>query len=280
MSTQRIITLNSVHGRGKPSNFTFFLKEPLRLDDSGKYNYTVSLHNAAIYYSIPNVSEPLGNNQINIWYRGWVTIHIEDRMIMDYKFLNAMISQKLYGIFPNDPYMLFYDDPKSSEKKCRIWFEPNDMINRFVLRIKQFYDNPTDADTIKIDFSAGKSAKFGKMLGFDPAVYKVDNTTAQHGANMENNVNTLHIRTNLVSDSFTTDKDGNIINCADLFVFSPYGRPNTLMTVAAGLQMSAIPLNTRYINTITIQITDDDGNDVDLREHCIISLLLNKTVAI
>lgn len=280
MSTQRIITLNSAHSRGKPSNFTFYFKEPLRLDDSSKYNYTVSLHNAAVYYSIPNVTAKQANNQLNIWYQGWIPLDFEDSMVFKPEDLNNLLSRKLLEKFPNDPYMLFYDDSTTSSKKCRIWFEPDELLNRFVMRIKQFYDNPTDQDTIKIDFSAGKSRKFGQMLGFNPGVYKYDKTVAQNGANFENNVNTLHIRTNLVSDSYTTDVDGNIISCSDLFVFSPFGKPNSLMTIAAGLQMSAIPLNTRFINSINVQITDDDNNDVDLRENCVISLLLNKSLAI
>lgn len=125
------------------------------------------------------------------------------------------------------------------------------------------------SSNLEIDFREANS--IGKLLGFNSRYLKPNVLHESDNVIRISKVDTICINCNIVTNSFNNGKPVHILH-----TFSP--------NVEAGFKMIEtptniiyLPINTRYINEITVQITDQDGNLVNFnRESVAISLNLKK----
>ena len=172
-------------GRSRPEDFTIKFNPPMHLDSNMQYE--LASDRASMTYSWRNINAAYGNKTIKYSKDGgtsWKTI----------SFVDGMYS---------------YDDQ-------------NDYINQ---AIAQNGDKPDDGNSIKIYFVLSsycvveimkqwqldiRNSSFGDLIGFEPKILTKTGYSTKL-TNITNNIDSIHINCDLITNSITDGKFGNML---------------------------------------------------------------------
>lgn len=201
--------------------------------DNGK-EWEVALLDFTTYNSIPNVTEG-ENNQIHYFKE-----KTEDGKLKS--FLTATLETGAYEIEDINQEL------QKQMGKHNIEIKANNNVLRSELKSKYY-----------IDFTQEQS--LGSLLGFPKSmgVLKPDKSYLGKETVKIIKVNTINLTCNIVHGSY---RDG--VNEHILHTFSPTVAPG-FKIIEKPHNLVYLPLNTRYISDINLNVLDQDGNLVDFR---------------
>jgi len=226
---QTTLFFDSNQSVGTSQNFSVNFSPALQLDQ--RRRYAVGLVSADLWYSWYNVNT---TNNIFKYNNGttWKNITLEPGA---YNIPDIDNEIKRLLTLNGDNYADINIHPNYNTLKCRI-----------VL-----------AGSYQIDFTVASSIR--TTLGFNSQVLSTNGT--HDGENNVNitDINSLLIRCSIISDSYI---NGTSSDC--LYNFSPTVPPGSLLSVRP-FQILYLPVNNSYtIPQISMRITDQSGNEVNL----------------
>ena len=197
-------------------------KNPIQLDPSR--NYKLGLLSFSVFNNIQNIIE--GENTLKYSDDNGTTWKTKTIQPGSYEIsqLNNALNIKTEDIF-------------------NIEFKPNISINRVELKLTTNY---------QVDFTTNNN--FREILGFNSEIYTTS-TTAQHKANIENNVTEILIKCNIITGGYLNNQVEQI-----LYSLPAYSIPIGFKLIKEPNKPVYLPLNTHTINNITLDITDQSGN--------------------
>lgn len=224
---------------GKNSELKTKMTPPLILNKSK--NYEIALLNLETYYSFPNVTKY--NNQLSYSTdkgETWNSIVIPE------------------GCYELNAINRFVKDQLDDENFITI--VPNVNTLKSILKL---------GENIQVDFTHKNS--INKLLGFNSQVYS---KTYQES---ENIVNIMHISSIFVNCSIVQGERVNGELKPVIFSFFPNVSPGYKIIINPK-NLIYIPVTLKKINDITVILTDQDGNPLNLRgEGLVIRLHLRST---
>lgn len=226
---------HSVASPDTTSNFAVRFGSPLKLPGD-KRDWEFAVIHTSLWYNFYNVSAAIGNNVLNYSHNSggnWTTVTFPDGLynISD---LNSYLQQQI-------------ENNGHTVNKLRL------LANYSLLKVQVYIET---ASNFQIDLQSSVSS-FHSFLGFNSGIYTTAGyTTAQSIANITNNINTLEIHCSLVDQEFTFEngKKSDIV-----FTMSP-NEPTGSLMIRAPTNPIYLPVNTNYIESIRVKITDDQNN--------------------
>lgn len=234
------------------SNFTVRFTSPLKLEGNTN-DWEFALIHTSLWYNFYNVSTALGNNVIRYSHDSgstWTTVTFPDGLY-NITNLNNYLQQQI-------------ENNGHTVNKLKI------LANFSLLKVQLYIEAGSN---YQVDLQSSVSS-FHSFLGFDSGIYTSGGfTTAQNIANITNNINTLEIHCSLVNREYTYEngKKSDII-----YTLSPNEPPGSLM-IRSPVNPVYLPVNTTYIESIRMQITDDRNNQISFNgEQCTYVLHLKR----
>ena len=197
-------------------------------------NYKLGLKYFSVYNSIRNVSEQ--NNQLKISKDDGKTFKLLTLLPGSYEYvsINEYIAQ-FVGSYRDRP---------------NIEFEGNLNLNKIKLNLRPKH---------QVDFNVENS--INELLGFEKKLY-TKSTLAPYKANIENNIDIINIHCNLVDGGFFNKNKQQII-----FSIPTFTVPIGYRIVEKPFQTTYLPINTRGIKDINLDIKDGHGRYLDFGEE-------------
>lgn len=118
----------------------------------------------------------------------------------------------------------------------------------------------------QVDFTA--DFNFREVLGFKSEVYK-ETCLAPYTANINNSINSINIRCNIITGGYLNNQLKNII-----FSIPSFTVPIGYKIIEQPARPVYLPLNTSLIQNISLNIQDDNGHEIDFGNE-IISIQLH-----
>lgn len=212
------------------------INPPIELDEDGEY--MLGLVNFESYNAIPNIIDGVNNN---FYFAGnKYTLPTGSYDIKD-------IRKCLMKLVNNGTVQ---SNIKDKSKKEIIIFKENRSTLKCDLIASQ-----------DIDFT--KDDSFGDLLGFGKRVLtKHESHTSEYPINILK-VNTICVSCNLVTGSYTNGNPTHIIH-----EFFPDVEPGEKI-IESPKNVIYMPINTRRISSIIVQIHDQDGDLINFRQEVI-----------
>ncbi len=220
---------------------------PIVLSDNEEY--ALGLINFESYNSIPNVDKT--NNRFHYRKNSEIIIPEGSYEIQD-------INQFIKNYFQLNSYTLKKPKKNVSEQETLI----PDKEEPFV--VIEANNNTLQCEikaNVKIDFT--KENSIGKLLGFNKKVLEANKRYVSENPIDIFKVNSICIECNLVTNSYNNGKLVHIIH-----MFYPTSPPGHKI-VEKPTNVIYLPISMRYINEITLKITDQDGNLINFRNELI-----------
>lgn len=238
------------------NDFTInYSSNPIMLGDA---EYEIALTSAQLWYSFFNISSAFNNNIFRYSTDSggnYKTITIPNGIygILD---LNSVIQSVMEenGDFDNS----------GTKSAFYITILPNLNTLKIIIAI----DNPT----YRVDLTVGN---LNEILGFNKQILAVT-SESENRANIQRDVDSLYIRTNLVSSQASF---GNEIGSDILYTFSPNSAPGSILSIQP-FQPVFLPLSPkRYIDSVRIYVTDNLNRPVNFNgERCTYTLSIRRIV--
>lgn len=216
------------------SRFKTRFNPPLQLDK--KKSYEIALVNLETYYSFPNIN---GNNNIFKYSpdgTNWFEIQIPEGAY-ELTDINNFIQNEM----KNRDH---YDNVRDS---YNIILAPNTNTLKTILKLKNGY---------QVDFTPAHS--LSDLLGFNKAIY----TNKYHES--ENIVNIINISSILVNIDCISGSHVNGLQKPVIYSFFPDVSPGYKI-IETPQNLVYLPLTSDTIFTLETSLTDQDGNDLNLR---------------
>lgn len=261
MSFQFILDSSTKSG-ADPANWTYTFRTGIDVsspDNRSQSAYEIALAEAGIWYSWSNIAAKF-NNQSFVYSpdagSSWKTITIPEGN---------------WGVEAINTYV-------QSQMKINGDYGVTGGNDEFYITIGADYSQiratVTIANSYQLDFTVGK---LNELLGFNSQVFDADGLyTATNRPNIENNVSNILIHCSIVGSSpfagsYTNGSPSDVI-----YSFNPTGDPGSLMTIIPNPQVW-LPVMYPCINSITMYLTDQNGNILDLRgENTTYRLILRR----
>lgn len=244
-------------GQWNDDNVTFQISPPVKLDPN--YNWECGLWSLSAWNTQNNISPQLNNNQLR-YYNGttWkpITLITGSYDIIE---LNDTIQNIM---FLNGDY----NSAESTTDKpvYYITFVPNNATGLLTIEI-------APASGYQFDISIGN---FSRMLGFTPQIL----TTSATGTmivDVTNGVDSWHVHCSIAGGSFDGGVESDI-----LYGFVP-ASPKGYEVIEAPNNVMFFPVNTNVINSIRMQLTDQNNNPVDLNgNHITYRIVIRPAIAV
>lgn len=227
-----LLKLDSSKTTQVSQNFQINYAPAIELDGEG---WEISLIKANIWYSWYNISAEFGNNTLR-YNNGSVWVDV-------------VIPNGIYDISGIETAI------HTIMKDNGDWDEPNEnfFIN-FIPNFSTFRIRIEVSNNYQLDLT---TSDLNEILGFNKQII----TTSKSGENqvdITRGVNSLQIRCSIVQSSYDNDVKGDIIQS-----FSPNLPPGSLLEIADNNPIY-LPIDTKRISQIRMQLTDQLGRIVDL----------------
>jgi len=240
MTENIILTLNSKNGgvNDTPQDFTITLNNGLNYYEG---DYLIALSKANLWYSWYNISTALGNNKF-VYNDGATDTTIT---------------------FPDGNYTVqALDAYIKSQMKANgdTGTDANGNDIFYIQLIPNF-----NTSKVRIVISGGYSVKFNdgniyQILGFTNGQTVNSTTEGAVHADITNGINAVLIRCDLV-DSSRSIENGSISDV--IYSFFPAAPPSTHLEIVP-FNRDYVRLNSRYVDSVRMRITDQNGNIIDL----------------
>ena len=209
-------------------------------------DYVLGLVNFESFNSIPNVDST--NNKFHFNKNEVITIPEGSYEITD---INNYLVEQVANVLK--------EKPGTDNEKPFLSIKAN--YNTLKCEIKSNLD---------IDFS--KNHSIASLLGFKKKKLIKNKKHIPDNPIDIFKVNTICVKCNLVTNSFNNGNSVHIIH-----MFYPSSVPGTKI-IERPSNVIYLPINTRYIDTITLKITDQNGNIINFRQEVItVRLHLQRT---
>lgn len=227
--TETTLFFDSTKGSGRSHNFIIDYNPPLSLDQ--KKRYEIGLVSADVWHSWYNIHT---NNNVFAYFNGLVWKKI-------------ILTPGAYNITDIDREIKRMIDANGDTAK-NIMITPNYNTLKCRMVIVGLY---------QVDFTVTNSIR--SVLGFNSQVLsKAGTFSGEKNVNISD-INSLIIGCSIVNDSYV---NGSSSDC--IFTFSPNVPPGALIAVRPS-QILYLPVVQSYtVQQITMRITDQSGNEVDL----------------
>lgn len=233
------------------SDFTYNFpsNNPLILGESPE----IALKSFMVWFEVPNISQRYDNNSVRIKYKNvWIPIVIPEGM-----YEIRQLSNMLNRIVILGRSILHMNEP-----------EP-DPILQLDVDVSTFHCLVRLSEGVKIDFTDGN---LHKLLGLENRIYS-SSERGKSFINITRGVDKIYINCNLVERAFQHELK-NV-----LYTILPIASPGQcLMQDIENIEF--YPCNSKFIRSIRIQITDQNGNHLHLSESYNIKLILRHHVTI
>lgn len=108
-----------------------------------------------------------------------------------------------------------------------------------------------------------KPNSIASLLGFDPRVYEANKTHVSQSEVNIIKVNVVRVECNIVRGSYDNGRESHVIH-----QFYPTVGPG-FKIVEKPTTIIYLPVNVQSLSNVTIQLTDQDGNPVNLRDETV-----------
>lgn len=223
---------------GRESILTSKIYPPIILEENA--SYVMGLIDLMTFNTIPNIDD-----SNNIFYIGNYNIKIPKGT---YEITD--IEKKLKSLIKEE-------DDKNQMKTSTGKFTST------VLSLKANHNTFKCEIKCNKDIDFRKSETIGKLLGFEEKKLVANKKHYSLHPISITKVNCICIECNLIHNSFNNDVSGHIIH-----MFYPNVPPG-FKIVENPTNVIYLPINTRYINEITLKITDQHGNLVNFQEELV-----------
>lgn len=245
-------TLSS--GNTQTDNFRVVFNQPLNLEGEG--GYEIALLQAKLWYSWYNISAENGNNLMR--YSTDAGLTWKNVTFPDGQYEISQINDYLHRIMKNNGDY-FVNGSGQDDWNIDI------LANFSTLKVQV---DIVSGSNYQLDLA---SSKIYTLLGFAQIVV----TTSQSGtniANINNDINSLSIETDVVSGTYNNGLAGNV-----LWTFVPTTAPGTNIDINI-INPVYIPVSANRIQSISMRIIDNLGRRVNLNSQPVTYLLaLRKT---
>lgn len=220
---------------GETTRIVTKFNPPIQLDKSKSYE--MALVNLETYYSFPNIDSK--NNVFTYSHdsgRTWTDILIPEGSY-DVTDLNTAIQTKMKQNSHHDSFNDVY----------HITISANPNTLRSILTLKSGY---------QVDFTTTNSIR--RVLGFNKKKYTVTYVESEQVVNILT-INSILVNSNLIKGSFVNGSSSNTI-----YSFFPDVSPGYKI-IENPRNLVYLPLTLEIINRLETSITDQDGNQLNLR---------------
>ena len=234
---ERAINISSINrqkiGRSRPEDFVINFNPVMHLDT--EMHHELAVDRVSMTYSWHNINSEYGNKSIKYSKDGgtsWKNIN----------FVNGMYSYDDLSNYINQVITENGDQPSNNQVGVKIYF----VLSSY--RVVVELGNQWQLDI--------RNSTFGDLIGFEPKII----TTTSYSTklpNITNSIDTIHINSDLVTDSITDGKSTLVVIATDNLTRS---YPFTFEPRRALFS----PVSKTTISEMRIMVTDSQGRPINL----------------